>query len=347
MMAAVKTRAAPDSYEVKDVSVPPVGRDEVLIRVKIASICGTDVHIADWDEWARRRIKPPLIQGHEFAGEVVEVAEGAAFVQVGDYVSAEGHVACGHCFQCRNGQAHVCQNVRIIGIDRDGAFAEYVVVPEKNVVKNDPRLPLEYATMQDPFGNAVFAVFNADVPGHTVAVFGLGPIGLMTVALCRAVGAAKVFAVGHRNRFRIDMARTLGADMVFGREDDAVAAIRDATNGVGVDHALEMSGAPKALLDAFEVVRDGGTVQILGIYSKPVEIDVSRAIVTKALSVHGIHGRRMFQDWHRMQGLLLSGNLDLMPILTHRFPLDRFEEAMDVMRSGDCGKVALVVKEGE
>src|SRR2546421_9304739 len=205
MKAAVKSKAAPKSTEIRTVPIPSVGPTEVLIRVKVASICGTDVHIYDWDAWAQARIKVPLIQGHEFSGYIEKVGSGVAGLKRGDYVSAEGHIADGTCYMCRTGNAHVCKSVSIIGIDRDGAFAEYLKVPSSNVIVNDPDLPPELATMQDLLGNAVYTTTNANVPGKTVAIFGLGPIGLMAVALCRGMAARKVIAIGHRNKYRMDL----------------------------------------------------------------------------------------------------------------------------------------------
>ncbi|MFQ5837489.1 MAG: L-threonine 3-dehydrogenase [Thermoplasmata archaeon] len=344
MPAAVKTKPAPESIELMDVPKPKPAAGEVLIRVRIASICGTDVHIYNWDEWARARIRPPLIQGHEFAGEVVELGPHASLVQVGDYVSAEGHIACGTCYQCRTGQAHICPNVEIIGVDRDGAFAEYVAVPEQNVIVNPADLPLEMATIQDPFGNSVQTVFSADVPGNYVAVFGLGPTGLMSVALCRAVGAAKIFAVGRKNEYRIKLAKELGADVTL-RSTDALSSIIDKeTDGRGVDHVLEMSGSPEAFNMGLKVLRAGGGMHVLGIYPAPFMVDVSSDIVTRGVHLQGIHGRLMYEDWYRMAGLLTSGKLNLKPIITHRFPFEEFLEAMEVMRSGKCGKVVVYME---
>jgi threonine 3-dehydrogenase len=344
MLAAVKTKPAPGSIELMEVPKPKPAAGEVLIKVRIASICGTDVHIYNWDAWSQARIKPPLIQGHEFAGEVVELGPHTSIVEVGDYVSAEGHIACGRCYQCRTGQAHICPYVRIIGVDRDGAFAEYVAVPEQNVIVNPSSLPLEMATIQDPFGNSVQTVFSADVPGNYVAVFGLGPTGLMSVALCRAVGAARIFAVGRKNEYRMNLAKKLGADIVLRSSDDLEAIIQEETDGRGVDHVLEMSGSPEAFNMGLKVLRAGGGMHVLGIYPSPFTVDVSSDIVTKGIRVYGIHGRLMYQDWYRMAGLLTSGKLNLDPIITHRFPFKDFLEAMEVMKSGKCGKVVLYME---
>ena len=341
MRAAVKTKPAFGSIELKEVDIPKLKDDEVLVRMKIASICGTDMHIYEWDDWSKRRIKTPLIQGHEWAAEVVEVGPLCRHVKVGAYVSGEGHIACGHCYQCRSGNPHVCRNVTILGIDRPGSFAEYMAVPESNIIANPKDLSLEYASIQDPFGNAVYTVFNGDVPGKDVAIFGLGPIGLMAVALCKAIGAKRVIAVGHRNKYRVALAKKLGADrVVVSSQEDPVEAVMEETEGLGVDEVLEMSGSGDALQQALDVVREAGNIQLLGIFAKPPTVDISK-LITKGARMHGIHGRRMYQDWYRMQGLFRNPNLNLKPVITHRFPLEKINDAMELMRSGDCGKVVL------
>lgn len=339
MKAAVKLKPAPGSTEVQSVPIPEPRADEVLLRIRIASICGTDLHIYEWDEWAQNRIKTPLIQGHEFAGDIERVGSSVEGFRKDDYVSAEGHIACGRCGPCRTGNPHVCRNVRIIGIDRPGAFAEYLAIPATNVIRNDPDLPLEFATMQDPLGNAVYTVTDADVPGKTVAIFGLGPIGLMAVALCRAMAAKRVIAIGHRNEYRKKLARTVGAHLVLSSDGALVDSVLDATAGEGVDEVLEFSGSEQALRGAVEVVRPAGGIHILGLYARPVTFDVSE-VVTKGIRIHGIHGRLMYETWERMGGLLKSGNLDLQPLLTHRFRLQEYNKAMEVVKSGNCGKVA-------
>ncbi|HKZ89634.1 MAG TPA: L-threonine 3-dehydrogenase [Thermoplasmata archaeon] len=339
MKAAVKRRPVPMATEVAQVPVPEPRPDEVLIRVAIASICGTDLHIYEWDEWAQGRIKTPLIQGHEFAGSVERVGSSVSGYSKGDYVSAEGHIPCGRCGPCRTGSPHVCRNVRILGIDRDGSFAEYLTVPASNVIRNDPGLPVELATMQDPLGNAVYTVSNATVPGKSVAIFGLGPIGLMAVALCRAKAAGRVIAIGRENEYRKALAKVVGADLVLESDGGLVDAVLEATDGEGVDEVLEFAGNDQALRQAIRVVRPAGGIHILGIYPRPVTVDMSE-VVTKGVTIHGIHGRLMFRTWEQMRGLLRSGNVNLLPILTHRFPLERYNEAMQVVKGGQCGKVS-------
>ncbi len=345
MKAAVKVRAASGATQVKNVPRPKIGPIEALVRVKIASICGTDLHIFDWDEWSQRRIHPPLIQGHEMAGEVEQVGAEVTSVTKGDYVSFEGHIACGRCYECRTGQAHVCRNLRIMGIDRDGAFAEYVSVPASNLMKNDASLPLEVATIQDPLGNAVHVVMNANVPGKSIAIFGLGPIGLMATALTKALSASQVIAVEYRNELRKGLAKQLGADVILESDGSTVERILELTNGDGVNEALEFSGAAPALSQALKVVRPGGGVHLLGLYSGPVSMNLSEDVIMRGVTLHGITGRRMFRTWYEMGGILKSGNVDLKPLVTHRFPLDEFEKALEVVRSRQCGKVVFEMED--
>lgn len=344
MLGAVKAKAAPGSTEVKRVPVPKVGPLEALVRVKIASICGTDLHIFDWDEWSQHRIHPPLIQGHEMAGEVERVGDEVTAVAKGDYVSFEGHIACGKCYECRTGQAHVCRNLRIMGIDRDGAFAEYVAVPATNLVKNDPALPLEVATIQDPLGNATQVVMNANVPGKSVAIFGMGPIGLMAVALSKALSAAQVIAVEYKNEYRKKLAKKLGADVVLESDAKTVDRVLELTGGDGVHDVLEFSGAPPALQQALKVVRPGGGIHLLGLYSNGVTVNLSDDVIMRGVTLYGITGRRMFQTWYQMGGILKAGNMDLKPLVTHRFPLADYEKALEVVRSRQCGKVVFDVE---
>jgi threonine 3-dehydrogenase len=345
MKAAVKARPAPGATEVKKVPRPKIGPTEALVRVKIASVCGTDLHIFDWDEWSQHRIHPPLIQGHEMAGEVDRVGDEVTSVAKGDYVTFEGHIACGHCYECRTGQAHVCRNLRIMGIDRDGAFAEYVGVPASNLVKNDPSLSLEVATIQDPLGNAVQVVMNANVPGKSIAIFGLGPIGLMAVALAKTLSASQVIAVEYRNEYRKQLARKLGADAVMESDGTTVDQILELTDGDGVNEVLEFSGAPPALNQALKVVRPGGGVHLLGLYSGPVSVNMSDDVIMRGVTLYGITGRRMFRTWYEMGGILKSGNVNLKPLVTHRFPLDEYETALEVVRSRQCGKVVFEMEE--
>src|SRR5436305_4340021 len=253
MLAVVKPKAAPGA-EIREVKVPGFGRTDVLVRVKVASICGTDLHIYEWDRWAQNRIHPPLIPGHEFCGEVVAYGAEVTSVKEGDFVSAEMHVACGKCVQCRTGEAHICQNVKIIGVDADGAFAEYVVIPESNIWKLDPAIPHEYASILDPLGNAVHSVLAGDIVAKTVAITGCGPIGLFSIAVAKAVGAASVFAI-EVNEHRARIAREMQADYVLNpAKEDVDAIIMEKTGGLGVDVVLEMAGNADSIRTAFDNV---------------------------------------------------------------------------------------------
>jgi len=344
MEAIVKAEGCEGGTEFREVPVPEPGYNDVLIKVKIASICGTDVHIWNWDNWAANRIKPPLIYGHEFAGEVVQVGKGVRSVQVGDYVSGECHIADYTCYNCRNGMEHICENVKIFGVDVDGIFADYACIPEFNVWKNDPDLPMEHATIQDPLGNAVHTVFKTDIPGRNIAVLGCGPIGLMCISLCKALSAAQIFAVGRRNEYRINLAKELGADRVFKADDDVEAEIKAATEGRGVDTVLEMSGNAKAVEQGLRLLRSGGDIQLLGVYADNANVDLSNGMVFKYTHMQGINGRLMYQTWYRMKGLMKSGNLNLDPIITHKFKFKEFFKAMDTMRSGNSGKVVMYME---
>ncbi len=341
MREVVKTKTGPGA-EYIEVDIPTCGPEEVLVKVGATSICGTDVHIYEWNQWAASRIRTPQIMGHELAGEVVEVGSQVKWVKVGDRISAETHIPCGHCYQCRTGRMAICRNMKIFGVDRDGVFAEYAVVPEVDVIKNDPGIPYEYASVQEPLGNAVDTVLAEDVAGKTVAVMGAGPVGLFGVAVARASGASAVY-VTDINEYRLGLAEALGATKTFNpRSTDVVAEIIEATDGNGVDVAVEMSGNPEALRQALKVTTPGGRVSILGLYYVEVTLDLNNDVVFKALRVYGVTGRTMFQTWYKSAGLIKSGLIDLKTIITHTFPLADFDKGMKLMAEGNCGKIVLV-----
>jgi threonine 3-dehydrogenase len=340
MQAVVKAKAAP-GIEMQEVPVPSPGPGQVLVKVQAASVCGTDLHIFNWDPWAQGRIHPPLIPGHEFAGVVAGKGRGVTTVKEGDLVSAEMHVACGKCMQCRIGEAHICQHVRILGVDEDGAFAEYAIIPESNIWKLSPQIPHEYATLLDPLGNAVHAVLSGPIAAQTVAVTGCGAIGLFSIAVAKACGAARVFAV-EVNEHRRAVAAQMGADVVLNpATDDVVGRIKDETDGTGVDVLLEMSGVATAIRTGFAALRTGGRASLLGIPSKPFELDFARDIIFKGAIVLGINGRKMFETWFQMEALLATGKLNLEPAITHRLKLSEFEQAMELLRTGEAIKVVL------
>ncbi|HET9086821.1 MAG TPA: L-threonine 3-dehydrogenase [Acidobacteriaceae bacterium] len=340
MHAVVKAGARP-GVEIREVPVPGYAPNEVLVKVDAASVCGTDLHIYNWDPWAQGRVHPPLIPGHEFCGTVSEVGELVTSVKPGDFVSAEMHVACGKCLQCRIGQAHVCQNVKIIGVDANGAFADYVVIPESNIWKLDPAMPREYGSILDPLGNAVHAVLAAEIAARSVAVVGCGPIGLFAIAVARACGASKVFAL-EVNEHRRKLAHAMQADFVLSpATDDVAATVSDHTAGIGVDVVLEMSGHADGMRLGFQILRTGGRVSLLGIPTKPVELDFARDIIFKGATVLGINGRQMYETWYQMEALLKAGKLDLSPVITHRLPLHEFAQGMDLLKSGEASKIVL------
>jgi threonine 3-dehydrogenase len=342
MRAIRKPERAP-GLVVEEIPVPVAGPSEVLVRVEAASVCGTDLHIHKWDDWAQHRIVPPLTLGHEFAGTVVEIGRDVRHVEVGDYVSAESHITCGMCFHCRTGQAHMCEQTRILGVDRHGAFAEYVAIPEAVIWKNDrTKLPPEIATLQEPFGNAVFATSAQDLAGRSVAVFGCGPVGLFTIGIARASGAAAVLAAD-RTPFRLDLAHKMGATSTVNVADveDVSGWFRHENEGFGVDVVFEMSGAPKAITDAFQVVRNGGRVILFGIPARPVEIDVAEAMIFKNLNVLALNGRKIFETWYKTRWMLESGVVDLRPLITHHYGLEQMDLAMAQLQAGEACKIIL------
>ena len=342
-MRAVRKVAREPGLVVDEVPIPVPGADEVLIQVEAASLCGTDLHIHQWDEWSQHRINPPLTLGHEFAGTVVEIGKDVRHVEVGEYVSAESHITCGMCFQCRTGQAHMCEQTRILGVDRNGAFAEYVAVPESVVWKNDrSKLPPEIATLQEPFGNAVFATSSQDLAGKSVAVLGCGPIGLVTIGIARASGAAAILAAD-RTPFRMGLAQQMGATAVVSVTDcpDVSHWYREQNEGYGVDVVFEMSGAASAITDAFKIVRNGGRVILFGIPSRPVEIDVAEALIFKNLNVLALNGRRIFETWYKTRWMLESGVVDLRPLITRETGLEQINTALQQLQAGEACKIVV------
>ena len=340
MQAVMKTAAAP-GLTWEQTAIPSIGPDDLLVKVRAVSICGTDLHIRRWDTWAIDRVHPPLIVGHEMCGEVVEVGAHVTTAKVGDFISAESHIVCGVCDQCRTGNAHICRNTRILGVDTDGVFAEYVRIPAANAWHNPHDMPWELATLLENFGNAVHTAMAVDIRGKCVLVTGCGPVGLMAIAVARAVGARRIIATDI-SPYRLALARRMGADQALDPGGDVVAAaVQDATEGVGADALLEFSGAPTAIRQGFRLLRDGGEVALLGIPDRAFEVDWSNALVFKAATIHGIVGRRLWQTWYQMRDLLNSGLVDLRPVVTHRFALADFDQAMDTMQGGASGKVVM------
>jgi len=340
MKAIVKTAPGP-GLVVRDVPKPACGPNDVLIRVHHAGVCGTDLHIYDWNPWAQGRCKPPFTVGHEFAGEIIELGSDVhEDFKTGQLVTAEGHIICGHCLQCRTGNGHVCKRTSIIGVDRNGCFAEYIVMPSGNVMLLDG-IPTEIGGIMDPMGNAFHTVLSTEVSGSIVLILGCGPIGCFAVGIAKAAGAAAVIAVDV-NPKRLELARKMGATRVLNPKTDNVeAAVLELSNGDGADLVCEMSGAPSALHTGFKVVRYGGRVHLLGIPDGDVPIDFANEIVFKGITIYGVIGRKMYETWNLMQRFLRSGQFDPRPTITHRFPLEKIEDAIAAIRSGDAGKVIL------
>ena len=340
MKALVKEAPGP-GFVLKDVPIPTIRDDEVLIRVKRAGVCGTDVHIYEWDDWAKGRCKPPFVVGHEFAGEVTEVGKLVTDVRPGDRVTAEGDIVDGRCPLCRTGNAHVCPHTKIIGVDRDGCFAEYIAMPATNVWHLDDNVSFDIGGIHDPMGNAFHTALTAPIPGSTVLVTGCGPIGIFAVGICRAAGASRIIATDV-NEKRLALARTMGAnDAVHPQEAERV--VKAATGGLGVDVVLEMSGVPSAVHQAFALVRVGGRVQMLGIPAKPMELNLATEIIFKGITIYGVVGRKMYDTWIQMRLFLRSGQFDPRPVITHRFPLERFHDAIAAIKGGEAGKVIFEV----
>jgi threonine 3-dehydrogenase len=334
--ALVKETAAP-GFKLKDVPEPTIRDDEVLIRVRRAGVCGTDVHIYEWDEWARGRCHPPFIVGHEFAGDVSRVGSLVTDVHVGDRVTAEGHIVDGRCLLCRTGNAHACPYTKVIGVDRDGCFAEYIAMPATNVWHLDDDISYDIGGIHDPMGNAFHTALTAEIPGATVLITGCGPIGIFAVGICRAAGASRIIA-SDVNETRLALAKQMGAhDVVHPNEVERV--VKQHTDGLGVDVVLEMSGVPSAIHQAFALVRPAGRVQMLGVPAKPMQFDFATELVFKGVTVYGVTGRRMYETWHQITRFLRSHEFDPTPVITHRFPLECADEAIRAIKSGEAGKV--------
>ena len=340
MLAVMKPDPKPGA-EVREVKIPEIGLTDVLVKVKVASVCGTDLHIYNWDPWAQHRIHPPLIPGHEFCGTVAAVGAEVTTVKEGDFVSAEMHVACGKCLQCRTGEAHICQHVSIIGVDQNGAFAEYVRIPESNIWKLDPAIPQEYASILDPLGNAVHTVLAGEIAAKTVAITGCGPIGLFAIAVARACGATQVFAI-EVNQYRRRIAQEMKADYVLDpRTQDVRQIVKDVTGGNGVDVVCEMAGHPDAVRIGFDIVRRGGRISLLGLTNKPIALNFSDDIIFKGITIQGINGRRMYQTWYQMTALLKAGKLDLHPVITDKLAMRDFNKGMERLKTGEASKILL------
>jgi threonine 3-dehydrogenase len=342
-MRALRKLEAGPGLTLTDIPLPDLGPRDVRIRVHLAGICGTDKHIHDWDAWAASRITPPVTVGHEFVGTVEALGSAVSRVALGQRVAGEGHIGCGRCEPCRTGNGHICESVDIIGVDRDGTFAEHLVLPEDNVWPLDPAIPDEVAAILDPLGNAMHTVMAAGVSGRSVLVTGAGVIGLMSIAIARAAGAGTIVATDVDAR-RLERARAMGADETFLAGDpEWPAKVRALTAGEGAQVLLEMSGAPSALRGGFTALRNGGRAALLGLPSRPVELDLANDIIFKGATVLGINGRLMYETWFQVESFLTTGRLDIRSLITDVLPLEEHEEAFRRLSTGDAVKVLLRV----
>lgn len=338
MRAIAKLRAGP-GLALIDAPVPAPGVNDVLIRVRRTSICGTDVHIYNWDNWAAKTIKPPMIVGHEFVGVIEAVGANVQGYKKGDVVDGEGHIVCGRCRNCLAGRRHLCKDTRGIGVDRDGAFAEFLCIPASNAVHVDPSIPLDVLSCFDPLGNATHTALQFDLVGEDVLITGAGPIGCMATAIARQAGARKV-VVTDVNPERLALATRMGATRVIDVSKENISDVqKDVGMKEGFDVGLEMSGSPRALNDMIDNMAHGGRIALLGIMPERTAVDWNK-VIFNMLTIRGIYGREMYETWYKMTALIQSG-LDISPVITHRFHYSDFQQAFDLMRSGNSGKIIL------
>jgi len=341
-MLAIRKGSATKGVAMYEIEEPEVPEGWALVKVLKASICGTDVHIYQWNEWSQKRMKPPVTIGHEFVGKVLKVNKGTGRVQEGDIVSAESHVVCHVCRMCRRNMYHACENTRIIGVHMDGAFAEYIAIPEENLVKLPASVPLEAGSVLEPFGNAVHTVQSVDVRGKRVVVTGVGPIGVMAIPVAKALGAVEIIATDLSD-YRLKLASDVGADVVINvKEQDPVQIVQ---NLGGADVVLEMSGSEKALNQGLEMIVPGGEMAILGLPDNLVSLDLANNVVSKGITIRGITGRRLWETWDLGVSLVSSGKVDLKKVITHQFDFKDYEAAFSAMMSGNSGKVVLNVSQ--
>ena len=337
-MKALSKLKAQEGIWMTDVPVPELGHNDVMIKIRKTAICGTDVHIYNWDEWSQKTIPVPMVVGHEYIGEIVAIGQEVKGFNIGDRVSGEGHITCGHCRNCRGGRTHLCRNTIGVGVNRPGCFAEYLVIPAFNAFKIPDNIPDELAAIFDPFGNAVHTALSFDLVGE-VLVSGAGPIGIMAAAICKHVGARHV-VITDVNEYRLDLAKKMGVTRAVNvSKENLIDVMKELGMTEGFDVGLEMSGAPPAFRTMLNTMNHGGRIALLGIPPSDMAIDWGQ-VIFKGLFIKGIYGREMFETWYKMAALIQSG-LDLSPIITHQFPIDEFQKGFDIMRSGQSGKVIL------
>ncbi|MEG2829931.1 MAG: L-threonine 3-dehydrogenase [Edwardsiella sp. (in: enterobacteria)] len=338
-MKALSKLKAEEGIWMTDVPLPALGHNDIMIKIRKTAICGTDVHIYNWDAWSQKTIPVPMVVGHEYVGEVVAVGQEVSGFRIGDRVSGEGHITCGHCRNCRAGRTHLCRNTIGVGVNRQGAFAEYLVIPAFNAFKIPDNIPDTLAAIFDPFGNAVHTALSFDLVGEDVLVSGAGPIGIMAAAVCRHVGARHV-VITDVNDYRLDLARKMGVTRAVNVSRESLPEVMQSLGmSEGFDVGLEMSGAPLAFRTMLDTMNHGGKIAMLGIPPGDMAIDWNQ-VIFKGLLIKGIYGREMFETWYKMAALIQSG-LDLTPIITHQYAIDDFQKGFDAMRSGHSGKVIL------
>ncbi len=345
MKALAKTKPAP-GLELIDAPIPTPGDDEILVKVKYASICGSDLHAYNWDPWAQEEITEfPRILGHEVAGEIVEVGKNAKGVKVGDFVAFESHIWCGECYQCRLGEFHICQNMKILGFQVDGGFAEYMKINWKNAIKLPPEIPPHWAPVMEPMGNAVDTVYAEDVATKDVLITGMGPIGLMAVAIAKASGANMVIATDVKEK-RLELAKKMGADHVINpKETNLYEYVMDITGGKGVDVMLEMSGNEHGFKDGIKTLRAGGRLSMLGLFPEEFKFDFNDYFIMKNLRIYAILGRHIYSTWFRTINLLASGQVNLDPIITKITTLDDYQNAFEELKKGEHAKVVFKISD--
>ncbi len=337
MRALIKAKPEKGIW-MQEVAIPKPGHNDVLIKVSKTSICGTDLHIYKWDDWAQKTIKTPMIIGHEYVGHVAAVGSEVKSVKEGDRVTGEGHIACGHCRNCRRGRQHICEKTVGIGVNIDGAFAEYLVVPSSNVMKVSSKIPDEIVSIMDPFGNATHTALSFPLIGEDVLVTGSGLIGSMCVAVAKFAGARFVVAT-ETNEFRAKLASKMGATRVVNPLKQNLNDVVNELGMIGFDIGLECSGSPAAFNQMLENMYNSGKISLLGILPSNTTVDWNK-VIFKGLTLKGIYGREMFETWYHMEQMLMSG-LDISPIITHRMPIDDFQKGFEIMEDGNCGKVIL------
>ena len=338
MKALAKLKAEPGIW-MTEVPKPELGHNDILIKIRKTAICGTDIHIYNWDQWSQNTIPIPMVVGHEYVGEVVALGQEVRGFSIGDRVSGEGHITCGHCRNCRAGRTHLCRNTQGVGVNRDGAFAEYLVLPAFNAFKLPDEVSDDLAAIFDPFGNAVHTALSFDLVGEDVLITGAGPIGIMAAAVARHVGARHV-VITDVNEYRLELARNMGVTRAVNVSNESLDTImKELGMTEGFDVGLEMSGVPAAFSDMLDKMNHGGKIAMLGIPPSEMAIDWTQ-VIFKGLVLKGVYGREMFETWYKMVSLIQSG-LDLSPMITHHFKVDDFQQGFDVMRSGRSGKVIL------